>query len=62
MDHNMQIFENKQFGKIRTVEKDGEVWFVGVDVAKALGYFYFCTLTKVGLCIITGLRKQKAIY
>ena len=38
MDHNMQIFENKQFGKIRTVEKDGEVWFVGVDVAKALGY------------------------
>ncbi len=38
MDHNMQIFENEQFGKIRTVEIDGSVWFVGKDAAKSLGY------------------------
>jgi len=38
MDHNMQIFENAHFGKIRTIEKDGEVWFVGKDVSSALGY------------------------
>ena len=38
MEHTMQIFENEQFGKIRTVEIDGTVWFVGRDVAIALGY------------------------
>lgn len=31
-------FESEEFGKIRTVEKDGEPWFVGRDVAIALGY------------------------
>lgn len=34
----MMIFENEEFGKIRTVEKDGEPWFVGKDAAEALGY------------------------
>ncbi|MBO5494383.1 MAG: phage antirepressor KilAC domain-containing protein [Eubacterium sp.] len=38
MEQNMQIFENEQFGKIRTAEIAGVVWFVGKDVAKALGY------------------------
>ena len=38
MEQNMQIFENKQFGKIRTLEINGEVWFVGKDVATCLGY------------------------
>lgn len=31
-------FEHEQFGVIRTVERDGEPWFVGKDVAEALGY------------------------
>lgn len=31
-------FENEEFGTIRTVTVDGEPWFVGKDVAKALGY------------------------
>lgn len=31
-------FESEEFGKIRTVEKDGEPWFAGKDVAAALGY------------------------
>lgn len=34
----IQIFNNPDFGDIRTVEIDGEAWFVGKDVAGALGY------------------------
>lgn len=36
--NNIQVFNNPEFGDIRTVEIDGEVWFVGKDVAAALGY------------------------
>lgn len=36
--NNLQIFNNPEFGKIRTIQKDGEPWFVGKDVATALGY------------------------
>lgn len=32
------IFENKDFGKVRTMEINGEPWFVGKDVADALGF------------------------
>ena len=35
---NLQIFNNPEFGDIRTVTIDGEPWFVGKDVAVALGY------------------------
>ena len=34
----IQIFENAEFGKIRTIVIDDEPWFVGKDVAAALGY------------------------
>lgn len=34
----IKIFENPEFGKIRTVVIDGEPWFVAKDMAKALGY------------------------
>ena len=34
----LKIFENEEFGQVRTVMRDGEVWFVGKDVAEALGY------------------------
>ena len=34
----MQIFNNEAFGKIRATEIDGEPWFVGKDIAIALGY------------------------
>lgn len=32
----MQVFDNEQFGEIRTVERDGEPWFVASDVCRAL--------------------------
>ena len=35
---NFAAFNNPEFGEIRTVEIDGEPWFVGKDVAEALGY------------------------
>lgn len=34
----MSVFENAEFGKVRTIEINGEPWFVGKDVAEALGY------------------------
>ena len=37
MEQNMQIFENVQFGKIRTLDINGEVWFVGKDICLAFG-------------------------
>lgn len=38
MENKIQIFENKEFGKLRTVEMNKEPWFVGKDVAEMLGY------------------------
>ena len=36
--NNLQVFNNEEFGQIRTMVIDGEPWFVGKDVAEALGY------------------------
>lgn len=36
--NELRIFENPEFGKVRTVTIDDEVWFIGNDVARALGY------------------------
>lgn len=35
--NDLQIFSNPEFGDIRTVDQNGEPWFVGKDVAAALG-------------------------
>lgn len=35
---DLQIFENSDFGKIRTMVIDGEAWFVGKDISESLGY------------------------
>ena len=36
--NELQIFQNDEFGEIRVVEKDGEIWFVAKDVADILKY------------------------
>lgn len=36
--NDLQIFSNSEFGNIRTVTVNGEPWFVGKDIAEALGY------------------------
>ena len=38
MKNELKIFENEAFGKVRVIEKNNEPWFVGKDVAEALGY------------------------
>ena len=35
---SIQVFNNTEFGEIRSMTIDGEPWFVGKDVAAALGY------------------------
>ena len=36
MENEIKIFENEEFGKVRTVIKDGEPWFVLADICKVL--------------------------
>ncbi len=36
--NELQIFENSEFGSVRTITIDNEPWFVAADVATALGY------------------------
>ena len=38
MNNELINFHHEMFGDIRAIEKDGEPWFVGKDVAEALGY------------------------
>lgn len=52
--NEIKIFENKEFGEIRTVMIGGKFYAVGIDVAKALGY------AKPGQAVIDhckGIRK-----
>lgn len=36
--NDIKVFENDAFGSVRTIDREGDVWFVGKDVAAALGY------------------------
>lgn len=36
--NELQIFNNEEFGNVRSLMIDNEPWFVGKDVAEALGY------------------------
>lgn len=38
MNNSLQVFKNEEFGEIRTIEINGEPWFVGKDIAVVLGY------------------------
>ena len=38
MENEMKVFENAEFGMVRTVLIEGEPWMVGKDVAEILGY------------------------
>ena len=37
-ESKLMLFSNEEFGEIRTLLIDGEPWFVGMDIANALGY------------------------
>lgn len=36
--NELAVFQNQEFGRLRTADIKDEVWFVGKDVARALGY------------------------
>ena len=36
--NELKVFKNQEFGSVRTLTLNDEPWFVGKDVAKALGY------------------------
>lgn len=36
--NELQIFSNSEFGSVRTIETEGQIWFCGKDSALALGY------------------------
>lgn len=38
MEDKIQVFKNAEFGSVRTIELDGEPWFVAKDIAVSLGY------------------------
>lgn len=38
MNEIMKVFNNSEFGEIRTVVKDDDIYFAGKDIAEALGY------------------------
>lgn len=38
MSNEIKVFENEEFGSVRTIMIDGEPWFIGKDIAKCLGY------------------------
>lgn len=37
-NNQIQIFSNQNFGKLTVIEKDGEFFFIGKEVAEVLGY------------------------
>lgn len=48
--NSLRVFSNPEFGEVRTIIIDGEPWFVGNDVARALGY------SKTGEAIKTNVQ------
>ena len=38
MLNQLQVFENKEFGEVRAFELNGQIWFVGKDIASILKY------------------------
>lgn len=38
MENKIRVFENQEFGKVRTIVINDEPWFVGKDVTSILGY------------------------
>lgn len=36
--NEMTVFQNEQFGQVRTIDEKGKIYFCGSDVSKSLGY------------------------
>ena len=60
MNKEIRIFENEQFGAIRTYECEGKIFFCGKDVTKALGYKDSVNALKMH-CRVDGVVKHHLI-
>lgn len=62
--NDLQIFSNKAFGEVRTVEVDGKILFCGKDIAEMLGYKRpadAITAHCKGVCVLpTPLKRRSA--
>ena len=38
MQNDLMVFQNQEFGEVRSVMNEGEPWFLGKDIAENLGY------------------------
>ncbi|OZV12279.1 hypothetical protein CIW83_09270 [Tissierella sp. P1] len=67
--NDLQIFKNEEFGEIRTVLIEGKPYFVGIDIARALGYsnpskaiIQHCKgVTKMGIPSKGGIQETNVI-
>ena len=55
INNQMQIFEHEDFGKVRVIEKDGQPWFIGKDIAGVLGY------SNVSKAVVTHVDSEDRI-
>ena len=52
MENKIRVFENQEFGKVRTLELNNEPWFVGKDIeyetnrGGGISTLLFCYFTK----------------
>ena len=58
--NNLQIFNSPEFGQVRTIQQNGEPWFVGKDVAEILGYKYTSDAMKKHVDIEDKLTRRFA--
>lgn len=67
--NNLQIFKNSEFGEVRTIDVNGKPYFVGIDIAKSLGYsnpskavIQHCKgVTKLGIPSNGGIQETNCI-
>ncbi len=55
-------FKNTDFGNLTVIEKDGEVYFIGNEVAKILGYSNYRKAVKVHIDDEDKLRSKITHY
>ncbi len=57
----LQIFENVEFGKIRTIEENGKILFCGSDVAKDFRVCKCSRFLKKKHCKSDGIAKYDSV-
>ena len=67
--NEVKLFNSPIYGDIRTIESDGKIYFVGIDIANALGYsnaskavITHCKgITKMGIPSASGIQETNMI-